>query len=103
MYLLNRPILFGIAFLLGLSACGGGGGGGGDDNEPDTTAPAARSTVPADGATGVKLGAIVSATFDEGILSSSVSGASFTLDPGSKDLSGTVVFNRPASPRSAAR
>lgn len=58
---------------------------------PDTVAPTVNSTNPAPGATGV---AVITATFSEAMLSSSISPASFAVSgPGVTPVTGVVTYN----------
>ena len=58
---------------------------------PDTVAPTVRSTNPASGATGV---AVITATFSEAMMSSSISTASFAVSgPGVTPVTGVVTYN----------
>ncbi len=61
---------------------------------PDNTPPTVTSTVPADLATGVALGANVTATFSEDVVG--VNGTTFTLTgPGSTPVAATVIYDVP--------
>ena len=72
---------------LALSACGGG------DSGPDTAPPTVGTTSPADAATGVSRATIVTASFDEDILATSVDAGSFTLQDSLGAVAGTVAFD----------
>ncbi len=61
---------------------------------PDMTPPSVTSTLPGSGATGVDVNGNVNATFSEDLLSSSVTGSTFTLrDAGNMLVSATVSYN----------
>lgn len=75
------------AIILTLSACGGGGSG------PDTAPPAVSATSPADAATDVSRATVVTASFDEDILATSVDAGSFSLQDGTGTVAGTVIFD----------
>jgi hypothetical protein len=61
---------------------------------PDTTPPTVTSSTPAGGATGVALGATVTATFSEPIDPATLTTATFTLTSGSgAAVAGTVSYN----------
>ena len=81
--------LSGLLVLLVLSACGGGGGGGQTGLTPSNVS----STSPAADATGVEPGAVVTASFNEDILGTSVDGSSFTLQDNQGPVTGTVSFD----------
>ncbi|MCR4303793.1 MAG: Ig-like domain-containing protein [Gallionella sp.] len=57
---------------------------------PDNTPPAVLFTSPVNNATNVAVGATITATFSEAMTSSSISGATFTVDNG---VTGTIAFN----------
>jgi len=58
---------------------------------PDTVAPTVNSTNPIDGATGV---AVITATFSEAMMSSSISTATFAVSgPGVTPVTGVVTYN----------
>ena len=80
--------LSGLLVLL-LSACGGGGGGGQTGLTPSNVS----STSPAADATGVEPNAVVTASFNEDILGTSVDGSSFTLQDNQGPVTGTVSFD----------
>ncbi|MCF6281589.1 MAG: Ig-like domain-containing protein [Candidatus Polarisedimenticolaceae bacterium] len=93
---LRRLALLSSAAVLGLSvsACGGGGGSGGDPvvtDAGDTKSPAVTLS-PADGATGVARNVVITATFNEDILNTSIDSGSVTLTDDS-DVAGTVAFD----------
>ena len=79
--------LSGLLVLLVLSACGGGGGSSG------ATPPDVSNTSPAADATGVEPSAVVTVSFNEDILGTSVDGSSFTLQDNQGSVSGTVSFD----------
>jgi len=61
---------------------------------PDTTPPAVVATSPANGATGVAFGALVTADFSEPLDRATVSAATFTLaGPGGAAVAGTVTLS----------
>lgn len=77
----------GLAGIFGFAlACGGGGGGGGGDS----TAPTISSTVPANGATDVSIGSVITVTFSEAIDDTTLDTSSFRLSGG---VTGTVTYN----------
>jgi len=60
----------------------------------DTTPPTVTTTSPANGATGVSVGAVVTATFSEAMDSTTVSGTTFFLrDAGNQPVAATVTYN----------
>jgi MYXO-CTERM domain-containing protein len=59
----------------------------------DTTAPAVSSTIPDNNATGVAVGSVVTATFSEPINPATVTTASFLLQAGVDNVTGTVSRN----------
>jgi methionine-rich copper-binding protein CopC len=61
----------------------------------DITSPTVVSTVPADGATGVATGAVISATFSEAMDPTTINTTTFTLrlTSGGGNLAGTVSYN----------
>ncbi|MCP3994521.1 MAG: hypothetical protein GY722_05575 [bacterium] len=83
-----KPLLFVTPIVFALGSCSGGSGG----NGTDTTAPTTISVAPADGATDVALDSVVTATFDEDMLATTVNGASFTLT-GNTAAGGVVTFD----------
>jgi hypothetical protein len=80
--------LFGIvATLLFLALCGGC-----DGTVTDTIPPTASSTSPANGATDVAIGAVITATFSEAMDASTITNSTFTLST-NPPVSGTVSYN----------
>ena len=59
----------------------------------DTTVPTVSSTSPANGATGVAINSIITATFSEAMLSSSINTNTFTVSDGNGVISGTVSYS----------
>lgn len=59
---------------------------------PDTTAPTVSSTIPIDTATGVANNGSISATFSEGMNSSTITTAAFSLKQGAAPVSGAVTY-----------
>ena len=77
------------------------------ETPPDTTAPAIIASTPADGATGVPAGTLVTATFDEPVDPATLTAATFTVAPGggeavpagvALDSTGTVATLTPDAP-----
>jgi len=68
------------------------GADAGADAPPIKTTPTARSTSPADGATGVTLNGSVSVTFSEAMDPATLTSDSFTLRSGASALAGTVIY-----------
>jgi hypothetical protein len=61
---------------------------------PDTTAPTITSTNPANSATDIDYDVVISATFSEPMLSSSINDTTFTvIDSNSNPVSGVVLYN----------
>ncbi|MEK6738615.1 MAG: Ig-like domain-containing protein, partial [Planctomycetota bacterium] len=58
----------------------------------DFTVPTIRSTSPANGAAGVDVGSIITATFSEEMEASSITADTFTVNDGSSNISGTVSY-----------
>jgi YVTN family beta-propeller protein len=63
---------------------------------PDTTPPTVSAFAPANGATGVAPGAVVTATFSEPMAVATVTGASFELRNGAALVTATVAYNASA-------
>ncbi|MFV8783030.1 Ig-like domain-containing protein [Microbulbifer sp. SA54] len=87
------------AVLVAFGGCGGGGNGGNEQQEDeqqeqvaDTIAPGISSTLPASEEAGVDRFAVITAFFDEDILSSTVANTSFSL-VGNGPVDGTVTFD----------
>ncbi len=59
----------------------------------DTTLPTVRSTSPANGATGVAINSVITATFSEAMLSSTMNTNTFTVSDGNDVISGTVSYS----------
>lgn len=59
----------------------------------DTTLPTVSSTSPANGATGVAINSVITATFSETMLSSAMNTDTFTVSDGSGAISGTVSYS----------
>jgi methionine-rich copper-binding protein CopC len=59
----------------------------------DFTTPAVSSTNPANGAAGVDVGSIITATFSEEMDASTITADTFTVNNGSSNISGTVSYN----------
>lgn len=79
-----------------ISACGGSGGGsggGGGGGTPDTTPPSVVITSPANNSTNVNKDAVVTATFNESLLNTSVSNSSFTLSNNAGAVSGNASYD----------
>ena len=86
---LTLAIFFGL-----ISGCGGGSSGGDNTNNEDTTAPTVSSTSPASNAVDVAISSVVTAAFNEDILSTSVDASSFTLAKSSgENAAGTITFD----------
>jgi len=83
---INWKVLRGIFLLVLVLGCGGSGGGGGGD----TTPPAIAAVSPINGATGVALNTVISATFTEAMDASSINTTNFELDHG---VTGTVTYD----------
>ena len=100
-----------ILFSIAIASCGGGGGGGTtpdtttpitttpDTTTPDTTPPTVSSVSPVHSATGVLWSAAISTTFNEPMLSSSITPATFTVGgaTGTVNYSGTTATFTPSS------
>ena len=75
------------AIMVTMAGCGSGSG-------TSLPVPAVVSTVPADGASGVHLGAVISATFNQQMNLSTVNGSTFVLsDPSGALVPGAVAYN----------
>ena len=72
------------------SACGGGGGSTQPGSGGDTTPPSVVSTTPSNGATGVSVNSLLSATFSEPMSAATIDETSFTL---SGNMMGTVSYS----------
>lgn len=83
---LQRLVLLSSTAILGLSLTACGGGSSATDAAPTVTVS------PADGATGVARDVLITATFNEDILSTSIDSDSVTLADGS-DVAGAVAFD----------
>ena len=83
---INWKVLRGIFLLVLVLGCGGSGGGGGGD----TTPPAIAAVSPINGATGVAINTVISATFTEAMDASSINTTNFELDHG---VTGTVTYD----------
>ena len=74
---------------------------------PDTTSPVVSSSVPANGATGVRTGNKLAVTFSEPMDPATITAATFTLKNGASAVSGTVSYSgltavfAPAAPLAA--
>lgn len=87
------PILLLFAFIL--ATCGGNGGGGDGEggDSPATISPSVTSTSPADGTTGVATDNDITAQFDEPMDASTITTATFIVQAGSSNLTGTVTYD----------
>jgi hypothetical protein len=104
-----RMLLMAIPLVLLAAGCGknsdSGGAGAGGEGSSDSTAPTVVSTVPADGATGVPLNVVLSATFSEPMHPQNINVDTFllksTLDglsvPGAVGYSGITATFTPNS------
>lgn len=79
-------------FIVLVAACGDSepAGPGDEDDGPDATPPTVVSTDPGSGATGVSVGAPITATFSEDMDPSTVNATTFALEP---TVSGTVEYD----------
>ena len=64
----------------------------------DTTLPTVSSTSPANGATGVAINSVITATFSEAMLSSAMNTDTFTVSDGNGIIGGTVSYSDKPQP-----
>jgi len=86
MYPVRKQHYLAIALIFGLAGCGDGTT---TDTTTDTTPPTVTSTSPASGATGVARNTVITGTFSEDMLATSIGTSSVTL----AGVSGTVVLD----------
>ena len=87
-----RVILLTIFISISLIACGSGGGDS-TTTPPDTTPPTVKSTSPTNGATGVAINTVITATFSENMNAQTINMITFTVkDAGNNPVSGTVTY-----------
>jgi len=79
-----------ISILFSMSQMTCGGGGGGEAVKVDTTPPEIAAVSPINGATGVAINTVISATFTKAMDASSINTTNFELDHG---VTGTVTYD----------
>jgi hypothetical protein len=88
-----KKYLFYLLILSVYLIAGCGGGTGHWEPGSDGTAPTVISTVPANAATGVARDTTISATFSKTMDSSTITTTTFTIQRGTKAVSGTVAYS----------
>jgi uncharacterized protein (TIGR03437 family) len=90
--LLTGSTISGRALAIGGATTIDTGGGSSATVPVAATVPTVTSTVPANGALGVAVGSIISATFSEAMNPATITASSFTLAQGSTAVSGVVTY-----------
>jgi uncharacterized protein (TIGR03437 family) len=90
--LLTGSTISGRALAIGGATTIDTGGGSSTTVPVAPTAPTVTSTVPSNGALGVPVGSIISATFSTAMNPATISASSFTLAQGSTPVSGAVTY-----------